>query len=266
MEMSLLHASPFITAYACFLAVLLGLVAGSFLNCAAIRLVTGEKISRGRSHCMSCGHVLSAADLVPLFSWLFLKGKCRYCGEKVSARYPLSELISAVVFTALLFRFDISLRLVEFLALSAVLLCISFADLEGYIIPDILIIIGLVIRVIFIVLSEQPGPEALQSLIGALSISLPLLLIVLVAEKIMKKEAMGGGDIKLFFMAGSFFNWKENLLAAIFACIIGIVLGAAAMKKRGESKPFPFGPAISAGFFLCMLCGREIVNAYMALF
>lgn len=266
MEGSILHASPFITAYACFLAVLIGIAAGSFLNCAAIRLVTGEKVSRGRSHCMSCGHVLAASDLVPLFSWLFLKGKCRYCGAKISARYPVSELISAVVFVALLFRFDISLRLLEFLALSSVLLCISFADLEGYVIPDVLIIIGLVIRLIFLALSAQPGAEALESLVGALSISLPLLLIVLAAEKVMKKEAMGGGDIKLFFMAGSFFNWKENLLAAIFACLIGIVFGAAAMKKRGESKPFPFGPAIAAGYFLCILCGREIVNAYLALF
>lgn len=266
METSILHATPFITCYAVFLAAVLGLVAGSFLNCAAIRLVTGEKISRGRSHCMSCGHVLAASDLVPLFSWLFLKGKCRYCGAKISARYPVSELVSAVVFVALLFRFDISLELLEFLVLASLLLCVSFADLEGYIIPDVLIIIGLTVRIVFILISCRPGAAALESLIGALSISLPLLIIVLIAEKVMKKEAMGGGDIKLFFMAGSFFNWKENLLAAIFACVIGIVLGAAARKKCGESRPFPFGPAISAGYFLCMLFGREIVAAYMSLF
>ena len=266
MEMSILHASPFLTFYCCFLAVLIGLAAGSFLNCAAIRLVNGEKISRGRSHCMSCGHVLAASDLIPLFSWLFLKGRCRYCGAKISARYPLSELISALVFLALLLRYDISLELVKYLALAAVLLCISFADLEGYVIPDILIIIGLVIRIVFIFISEKPGAEALESLTGALCISLPLLVIVLVAEKLMKKEAMGGGDIKLFFMAGSFFNWKVNLLAAILACAVGIVCGAAAMKKRGESRPFPFGPAISAGYFLCMLFGDSIINAYLSLF
>lgn len=264
--MSFIGMDPFFKAYAIFLSVIIGLVTGSFLNCTAIRLVTGEKISRGRSHCMSCGHVLAGRDLVPLFSWLFLKGRCRYCGERISARYPISELITAAVFTALLLKLNISLRLIEFATLAAILLCATFADLSAGIIPNPLIIIGLAVRLIFVLLSGDIVAAGLKSLAGALSISLPLLIIVLIAEKLMKKEAMGGGDIKLFFMAGSFFNWKENLLAAIFACIIGIAFGVAAMKKQEESKPFPFGPSISAAYILCMLFGSGIVSAYLALF
>lgn len=299
----MLFSTPLITVYSLTLMTLIGLVSGSFLNCAAIRIVTGEKFATGRSHCMSCGHVLSPLDLVPLFSWLFLRGKCRYCGKKISFRYPLSELITAAVFVSLLLRYDFSLRFLELLLLSAILLCASFADLEGYIIPNRLILGAIAVRIVFVLIrglvTEKGtlGTLALQSIIGGFSVALPLFILALIMDKVLKKESMGGGDIKLMFCIGLYFDWKINILIMLIACVLGIVFGIIALslriKKQTQAeekakaasaenpdnpgpndtdtgteiqKIFPFGPSIACAAWICMLCGEAILSAYMGLF
>jgi leader peptidase (prepilin peptidase)/N-methyltransferase len=229
----MLYSSPIITVYAIALTCLIGLVAGSFLNCAAMRAVSGESIARGRSHCPQCNHTLGALDLVPLFSWLFLKGKCRYCGAKISWRYPLSELLTALVFVSALLKWDISLKALEMALLGSVLLWISFTDAEAQIIPNRLIVAGIAIRAAFILVSSDIPRVALQSAIGGLSVSLPVLLIALLLEKLLKKEAVGGGDIKLLFMAGLYFDWKLNVLALLLACFAGIAFAPISRVKSG---------------------------------
>ncbi|MDD7254218.1 MAG: prepilin peptidase, partial [Firmicutes bacterium] len=98
---------PLLAGYVIVLAVVLGAVFGSFLNCMAWRMVHHESVLKGRSHCASCGHPLKAADLVPVFSYLFLKGKCRYCGEKISPRYMAAELVSAALWLGCVFRYGV---------------------------------------------------------------------------------------------------------------------------------------------------------------
>ena len=111
----MLYLSPAITVYFCVLAALLGACVGSFLNCMAWSIVHGEPITKGRSHCDACGHVLSAADLVPVVGFLAHRGKCRYCGEKLSKRHLWGEILSALTFVALLLKYDISLQTLEYL-------------------------------------------------------------------------------------------------------------------------------------------------------
>lgn len=258
-----------LTVYVAVLAFVLGAVMGSFLNCTAIRLVHKESFVKGRSHCMSCGHELSAPDLVPIFSFLFLRGKCRYCGKKLSPRYLIAEIVSAVVFVSIVLRFGLTLRMAELLCLAAMLLCISFCDLEDYTIPDSLVIITIAIRLVFLAIRfftdrEECLSLLLPSLIGAFSISLPLLIIVLITEKVLKREAMGGGDIKLLFAIGCYFTWDVNLFGIFAACLVGILFAAIAKKRKGEA--FPFGPSIAAGAWIAMLCGRELIDAYLGLF
>lgn len=260
----MLYSSPLITIYAITLTFLIGLAAGSFLNCAAMRTVSGESIAKGRSHCPSCNHTLGVFDLVPLFSWLFLKGKCRYCGAKISLRYPLSELLGALVFVSALLRWDISLRALEMALLGAILIWIALVDADVQLIPDRLIIAGIVVRVAFVLASGDIAHTALSSLIGGVSMSLPVLLIALLLEKLLKKEAVGGGDIKLLFMTGLYFDWKLNILSLFLACLIGIAFALLARVKSG--KPFPFGPAIACGTWLSMLFGDAIISAYLSLY
>lgn len=260
----MLYSSPIITVYAIALTCLIGLAAGSFLNCAAMRAISGESIALGRSHCPQCNHTLGALDLVPLFSWLFLRGRCRYCGAKISWRYPLSELLTALVFVSALLKWDISLKALEMALLGSVLLWISFTDAEAQIIPNRLIVAGIAIRVVFILVSGDIPRVALQSAVSGLSVSLPVLLIALLLEKLLKKEAVGGGDIKLLFMTGLYFDWKLNVLALLLACFVGIAFALISRVKSG--KPFPFGPAIACGTWLSMLFGSAVISAYLGLF
>ena len=122
----MLYADPFLTVYCCLLAALLGACMGSFLNCAAWRIVHGESVLRGRSHCDACGHVLAVRDLIPVVSYLAAHGRCRYCGAKLSRRHVLAEAVSALVFVTLLLHYDISLQALEGWCVAGILL-VSFA-------------------------------------------------------------------------------------------------------------------------------------------
>ena len=152
----MLHLTPFLTVYCCALAALLGACMGSFLNCMAWRVVHGESVLRGRSHCDACGHVLGARDLVPIVSYLASGGRCRYCGVKLSSRHVWGEVIGAAVFVSLLLHYDISLRLLEAWFLASILLACSFADLEGYIIPDRFLAAGLVLFIASLFFAPAP--------------------------------------------------------------------------------------------------------------
>ncbi|NLK01776.1 MAG: prepilin peptidase [Clostridiaceae bacterium] len=259
-----IYSSTFFTFFGFFVAFLSGIVMGSFLNCAVMRMLSGEPIVRGRSHCMSCGHRLGVLDLIPLGSWLLLRGKCRYCGSKISARYPLSELVLGAVYVLILAKYDLTLRALELIVLCSLLFCITLCDLDQHIIPDRFIIIGIINRIIFILLTGNILEELKFSLIGAFSVSLPLLILSLILDKILKKDTMGGGDIKLFFMAGMYFAWSVNVLVLFMSAIIGIIFGL--VTKKNEEKQIPFGPAVSIGYFLGMLGGSELVHLYSGLY
>ena len=189
----MLHLTPFLTVYYCVLAAVFGACMGSFLNCMAWRVVHGESVLRGRSHCDACGHVLGARDLVPVVSYLASGGRCRYCGAKLSSRHVWGEVIGAAVFVSLLLHYDISLRLLEAWLLASILLACSFADLEGYIIPDRFLAAGLVLFIASLFFVPEPLRRLADGLLGGLGVALGLLAVVTVLEKRMGREAMGGG-------------------------------------------------------------------------
>lgn len=265
----MLHISKFNTVYFLTLAAILGACMGSFLNCMAWRIVHGESVLKGRSHCDKCGHVLKFGDLIPIFSYLAHKGKCRWCGEKLSKQYLWSEIISAVVFTSIIYKYDISLNALQYLIWASLLMACSFADLEGYIIPDRFIIAAAVVRAVFILISGDIVGELTFTILGGIAVAAGLLIIVTVFEKIIKREAMGGGDIKLIFATGIYLGWQKNILCIFAACIIGIIFGVATQKKREtqeDAKIFPFGPSIAVAAWLCLLFGDRLINGYMSLF
>lgn len=229
----MLYAAPAITIYSCFIAALLGACMGSFLNCAAWRVVHGESVLRGRSHCDVCGHVLAPRDLVPVFSYVFSHGRCRYCGAKLTPRHAVGEAVAALVFVSLLLRYDISLRTLEAWAVACLLLACAFADLEGYIIPDRFIAVGVVLFIVTLFFVPDPGKRALDGLIGGVAVGGGVLLLALLMEKLLRRDAMGGGDIKLLFLTGLFLGWQKNLLCLLLACVVGILWGLV-RAKRGQ--------------------------------
>jgi leader peptidase (prepilin peptidase)/N-methyltransferase len=289
----LLQVSPALTAYIIVITAVIGLVAGSFLNCLAWRIVHGESIMRGRSHCPACGHVLGVRDLVPLFSWVASKGRCRYCRQRISVRYPLAELLCALAFVAIVLRYDASLEAVELACFTGVLLVLSLTDIDEYLIPNGCIVAALAIRVIYIVSAGwlyglDTGSMLVESLIGGVAIVVPLFIVVLVADRLMGRDSMGGGDLKLFFVAGVYFGWRQCLFLIIAACIIGIVAGLAvpagsapdANRQAGRAvegpisgedvpsrirRPIPFGPAIAVACWVTMMVGPAFTSWYLSL-
>ena len=250
-------------------AALLGACMGSFLNCMAWRVVHGESVLRGRSHCDVCGHVLTAGDLIPVVSYLVHRGRCRWCGANLSARHVWGEAAAAVTFTALLLRYDISLQMLEALLLACVLLACAFADLEGYIIPDRFVAAGAILRIPFFFLLPDPKGQALDALLGSLAVGGGLLAVVLLYEKLRKTDAMGGGDIKLLCLTGLYLGWMKNLLCLLLACVLGIVFALVTLKRRGtegDARLIRWGPSISAAAILTLLWGDAITAAYLSLF
>lgn len=239
----MLYAAPAITIYSCCIAALLGACMGSFLNCAAWRVVHGESVLRGRSHCDVCGHVLAPRDLVPVFSYVFSHGRCRYCGAKLSPRHAVGEAVAALVFVSLLLRYDISLRTLEAWAVACLLLACAFADLEGYIIPDRFIAVGVVLFIVTLFFVPDPGKRALDGLIGGV--------------------AVGGGDIKLLFLTGLFLGWQKNLLCLLLACVVGILWGLV-RAKRGQ-QGLPWGPGIALAAWCAALFGQNLIDWYLSL-
>ena len=240
-EAIMLRLSPFITVYCCAVAALLGACTGSFLACLAWRTVHGESVLRGRSHCDVCGHVLGVRDLVPVFSYL----------------------ISAAVFVSLLLQDDISLQTLEAWLLACVLLACAFADLEGYIIPDRFIAAGVVLFAVTLLIEPEPFHRLADGLLGGVGVGGGLLLLSLYMDKRMKRETLGGGDIKLLFLTGLFFGWKGNLLCLTLACVVGIVWGLAG-KRRGEA--IPWGPSIAVGAWITALAGQMFIDWYLGFF
>lgn len=262
MTTNILYATPLITAYCVFVTALSGLVFGSFCNAWAWRLVHGESITRGRSHCASCGHTLSARDLVPLVSYLSLHGKCRYCGAPIGKRYPLAEVTLALAFVALVLRYGLTLTALRFLIVAALLLVASLTDLESQEIADRLQVMIAAAALLRLPVEGLAGLKA--GVLGAVAVALPLLLFVLAADKIMKRETMGGADIKLFFVLGLHFSPLLMLMLLIFACFIGIFFALATQKGRGVA--FPFGPAIALAALMVALFGDGLLNWYLSLF
>ena len=249
-----------IRCYIWILVFVLGAVMGSGLNCLAYRIAHGEKWSRGRSACAHCGHVLGAKDLVPLLSFLLLKGKCRYCGVKLSLRYFLTELLLGLCYVATVARFGISWDAASGLVLISCLFALSLVDLEIQIIPDRFLIIAAGVRMVQLAMEGR----FFGGMIPALIFGGGLFLLSLVMDRILKKESMGGGDIKLVAVLGLYFSVPECLLLMMLACVFGIA-GAKTMTKSDSDGAFPFGPALSLAAMVTLLIGEPVTGWYLNL-
>ena len=258
-----IYSSTLMLVYCLVVAFILGAVFGSFLNCAAVRIVNKESVVKGRSHCMSCGHALGVLDLIPLFSWLFLKGKCRYCKTKIPARYFLSELFMAVMTALCLLMFDLSFLALRNFILLCCLFALSMVDIDSLIIPNRFILIPIGAWAAYIPLAEKPLIYLRDGLIAGAVFGVGLLLISLLMDKVLKKESLGGGDIKLFFVMGLYLGLAKGLLALLVSCVFGLVF---VIIKKKKKEPFPFGPSISLATWLCLLFGSYVTDWYLGLF
>lgn len=237
-----LFADTFIAAYCLTLSFIFGTVFASFITCTAGRTLAGEDWTKGYSHCDTCGHQLGALDLFPVLSWLFLRGKCRYCGAKVPVRCVLSEFFLGVIFLGLVWTHGyIDAFIVRNLILAMLLMGISFCDIDGHIIPN-----GFTLAVLItwiVTLPFMPVDLRLYSfdgLFGCAIVGGILLLVSSIVKALKKTPAIGGGDIKLMAVLMLFTGTKGGLLTLIITCVIGLII--AVVKK---SSKVALAPAIS---------------------
>lgn len=257
----------------------LGLVIGSFLNVVIFRLDTENDIVNSRSKCLSCGHLLAWRDLVPVLSFLGLKGKCRYCRTKISWQYPLVEIASGLTFVALFSEvfgpFDLlalaeAIRLtftnlLSFVALAYIfsaLLLISVFDLRSYLIPDKVVYPAIAVALLWRILTAGAGSAA-----AVLSILGPALLaggFFYALVLLTRGKGMGGGDVKLGFLLGLVLGFPDILLALFIAFIMGALVGVylIRMGKKKMKSMLPFGPFLVLGFLVSFFFGSEILAWY----
>jgi len=251
---------------------IIGLLLGSFYNVCIYRIPKGESIINPPSHCTKCGTKLKFLDLFPVISYLAFKGKCRYCGEKISYRYILVEIITSFSFIILYIKFGMTLQFLGFLWLVSILIIITFIDIDYMIIPDGLVILGIVGGVILFALNIFFPIKFYQDnnwwnpLIGAIIGSGFLLLVAYIGFYIYKsEEALGMGDVKLFIPIGLFLGWKITIIAlalSIFMCAVSTSF-LVIIKILNRKSAIPFGPFIGVGTFLAILYGNSILLWYL---
>lgn len=245
-----------------------GICIGSFLNVVIIRLPRDESLIKRSSHCMTCGTKIRPIDLIPVFSWIFLRGKCHNCGEKISPRYPIVESLNGILYVLTFVILDINAKAIITCLLMSLLVVIGFMDWDTQLI-DMKIVIPIFLLAIPAAIFTDDVP-LVHRIIGALAISVPFFIIGEVSRPIIKKRkgedfrAIELGDTYLMFAAGALLGTQaiivSALLGIIFAAIFGIII-----KIVTKDSKFAFGPYLSIGIAVSMLWGNDIAQWYIGL-
>lgn len=219
-----------------------GAIIGSFLNSVIYRLEVGKDFLRGRSFCPNCKQILGWKDLIPIFSFLILKGKCRYCKRKISLQYPLVEFFNGILFT-LVFLYQPK-DLIFYFVLIPFLILIFVYDLKHYLIPDKIIYPAILLSFFYRLIKGEKG------LILSLLPSLFFLALILIS----KERWMGFGDFKLTALIGLILGWPKILVAVFFSIFLGMIVGLVLilLKKKTLKSPLPFAPFLISGCFFAL--------------
>ena len=244
---------------------ILGALTGSFLNVCIYRLPRKESIVFPGSHCPACQHPIRFYDNIPVLSYLILKGKCRFCKQAISPRYPLVEILNTAFYLLLYYRFGWSWDTVIYSLFASSLLIISFIDLDHRIIPDEISLPGIIAGIAASFLLKGVSP--LSSLSGVFLGGGILFLVAFGYEKLAHKEGMGGGDIKLIAMIGAFIGWQGIPFVVLVSSLIGAIIGISLMviEKKDTKFAIPFGPFLSLGAMIYLFIGPELIVWYLSL-
>jgi len=250
-----------------------GLFIGSFLGVCISRIPEEKSVIRPRSHCEACGRTLKFIDMIPIVSYLISKGRCRYCGDKLSLQYPIIELLTACIYVIIYKVYGFNISSVYYMIFSSLLIIITFIDFKHMIIPNGLILTGIILiilyNLLFYIFTSLDmnnmfvySANLRDSLLGGL-IGYGVFFIIVVVT-----GAMGGGDVRLMGILGLAFGIKGIAFIAIGSFIIGAIISVILMitKIKGWKDMIPFGPFISITALIYILYGNEIIINYLALF
>lgn len=246
--------SPAVLPYIFFV---IGIMIGSFLCLCAYRIPRGESILFPPSRCAHCGRRIKAIDLVPLFNYVWLRGRCRFCGGGISVFHPLAELLTGLLFMAACLRYGLSVPLVKALFFISLFIVISVIDMEHYIIPDKVVIFALCAGIIFMLFTGDPAFASALAGFGSAS-------LFLLALAFAWRGGMGGGDIKLAAVIGLCLGWPKGAVAVLLGCLLAGLAGLALilLKVKCRKDVIPFGPFLAAGTLIAFHSGQEIISWY----
>lgn len=235
-----------------------GITIGSFLNVCIYRIPLGESIVTAPSHCMTCGRKLKWYDMVPVFSWLVLGGKCRNCKSKISVQYPIIEGVNGILYVMICAVNGLEWSSMIYCFMASALLVLSIIDWRTYEIPFGINVFLFVLGIAMTILDRG---NLVEHLIGMICVSGLLGILYLLTGG----RAIGGGDIKLMFACGLILGWKMILLAFFLGCIIGSVVHIIRMSVKKAGRMLAMGPYLSAGILLAALWGNAWINWYLSL-
>jgi leader peptidase (prepilin peptidase)/N-methyltransferase len=244
---------------------LYGAIIGSFLNVVIYRLPLGTSLVTPPSRCRTCGYVLRWFDNIPVVSWVFLRGRCRQCGEGVSWQYPLVEIITAALFVLVVWATPPGALLASRLLLVCILIVLFGIDLEHQILPNSITLPGIVIGLLFSLIAPPGWKDAL---IGVLVGGGILYGIAWAYYLWRREEGMGMGDVKMLAMLGAFLGWKAVLVTLVLASFAGafIGLGMMAVQRGGMKYALPFGTFLALGALAAMFVGDPLIAWYAGFF
>ena len=242
------------------LVAILGLCIGSFLNVCIYRIAREENIAFPQSHCTSCGYKLKSKDLVPVLSYIFLRGRCRKCNEKISIKYPLVEILNCIIYILIYLKFGFSLELFKYSLLASLLIVIGFVDFETKFVYNSTVIFGVISGIIFIILewiSTKNFPA--DNIIGAILGFLIIWLIVVLTH------GMGEGEIDISLICGLFLGVKGIIVTLFLAVVLGGIVATIILltKAKDKKEEIAFGPYLAIGGIIAILYGNTIINIYM---
>ena len=245
---------------------LFGIIIGSFLNVCIYRIPKGESIVFPGSHCTNCNHPLSSLDLIPVISFLILKGKCRYCGQKISSRYMLIELLTGVLFGAVYLRFGVSLEAAMYMAFSAVLVVLTMIDLDHMLLPTRIILFGVGVGLFFRMLQAVIYKDMMfigDSVLAAL-LGYGFCWGMFYGVKILfKREGLGFGDVRLMGMLGLYLSIPLVLFTIFVSSILASIYGIVLCYRKKASEPFPFGPFLNMAAIIALFYGDKVIVWYL---
>lgn len=244
------------TAYFACVIFIFGACFGSFYNVVGYRLPRNMSIIKPGSHCTTCNHELNVIDLFPIFSFLFLKGRCRYCGAKVGLFYPIFEIITGLLFMFAYLKFGFSYSFVISLIFISLCLIVIISDYQTMLIPDELLIVASILLIatdlIFLGFTET-----MYHVIGGGIAFLFMYLLKLGGDFLFQKESMGGGDIKLMFVFGLVLGWPTAILSVFASSFIGLPASLFLLAKNNEHE-IPFGPFLCIAAIVLLLTGIDM--------
>jgi len=248
---------------------LLGISIGSFLNVVILRLPRHESLIKSSSHCMTCGAKIRPIDLIPVFSWLFLRGKCHSCGEKISPRYPIVESLNGLLYVLTFAVLDINAKAIITCVLISLLIVVGFMDWDTMEIDMIIVALIFLLAIPSAIFTEDASIKS--RIIGALIISVPFFIIGEISRIFIRKKtgedfrAIELGDTILMFAAGALLGTQAIIVSAFVGILLAAIGGIAYKAVTGESK-IAFGPYLSMGIAIAALWGGSIANWYIGLF